>query len=479
MKIVTALTLIFITHVSLSQNEVNIWYFGNHAGVDFNSGTPVAISGGQTYNVYGYSEGTSSLSDEFGNLLMYTNGEVLWNKNHQVMLNGDSLFGNASSTQSSIIIPQPNSKNLYYVFTIDDVWESTTNYGFRYSVVDMCEDNKNGIIISTQKNVLLLDNVYEKLGAVKHSNGIDYWIVTHKLNSNQYYSYLLDQSGISDTVISSIGSTSTFGQGQMKFSPNGQQMAVVHNQHWGGNVEFELFDFNNSTGIFSNPTILSSQSYNVYGIEFSPDNSILYAVYSGFPSGVTTLKIVQFDLSSGNQTTINNSQLTVYQNNTISLRGLQLGPDNKIYMVAIPNDNYLLSINDPDILGAGCNIQDNAVFLNGNTGDKSLPTFVAGFSYGNINFNSCLVSIDENNYDHFFFYPNPLTTSNLMLKTNHHINQGRIVIYNTLGKIILDKDNLSGKNFTFDLNKLSDNVLFVELFEDRTCITREIIIRTN
>lgn len=394
MKFILNLTLLFFFLDSSAQNQGNIWYFGNHAGVDFSSGSPVAIHGGQTFNSSSYSEGTSVLSDESGNLLMYSNGQTLWNKNHQIMLNGDGLFGNFSSTQSSIIIPKPNSQKLYYVFTVDDLWESGSDYGLRYSVVDMCKENGEGMILPNQKNVLLLDGAYEKVGAVRHFNGIDYWVTAHKLHTNEYYSYLLDQNGISDTVISIVGPTSTNGQGQLKFSPDGQRMAVAHNQHHLAGIEFILFDFDNTTGALSNPIILENNGYNVYGIEFSPNSSVLYSVFTRLSP--LELRIMQFDISSGDQTMINNSLLSVYQMNSVSLRGLQIAPDNKIYMVSMPN-GYLLSINNPNNLGSSCNVQNNAVFLGGNMGDKTLPTFVAGFSYGNLNFSDCKLSVEDLN----------------------------------------------------------------------------------
>ena len=403
MRYILLTFLILTTIISFAQNEGNIWYFGNSAGVDFNGLNPIALTDGAIAfanhtNFIGdpinYNEGTSAISDASGNLLFYSDGQTIWNRNHIVMSNGDSLFGNFSSTQSSIIIPQPESKNLYYIFTVDDVWESDSTYGFRYSIVDMCVDNGNGMVIPSEKNILLLDGAYEKVGAVKHANGIDFWVVTHKLNTNEYYAYLFSQLGISSAVISTIGSVSTYGQGQLKFSPDGSHMAVAHNQHYLSGVQFVLFDFDNSTGVFSNPINLATSTYNVYGVEFSPDNSVLYAVYTQI-SPSTEFKIVQFDISSGNAATINNSQANIYQTNSAILRGLQLAPNNKIYMVAIPNNSYLLSINNPNIIGTGCNVIDNDIYLGGNIGSNSLPTFVAGYSYDNINFISCELSIDE------------------------------------------------------------------------------------
>lgn len=394
MKQLLTLYTLFVLFTVTAQNQGNVWHFGHHAGVDFSNGSPVAINGGQTFDSLGYSEGITALSDEDGNLLMYSNGETLWNKNHQVMLNGNDLFGNFSSTQSSIIIPQPNSRHIYYLFTVDDVWESSSSYGFRYSVIDLCEDNGNGMVLPELKNIPLLDSAYEKMGAVRHSNGRDFWIVTHKLNTNEYYSFLLDQNGVNNPVISAIGTSSSFGQGQLKFSPDGTKMAVAHNQHFVGDVQFELFDFDPSTGQISNPIGLSTTPYNVYGIEFSPNSSVLYAVYTRV-TPTTVLKIVQFDISSGNATDINNSQTDVFQTNAATLRGLQIAPNGKIYMVAIPSTGYLLSINNPNTLGAGCNVVDNDVYLGGENGNMTLPTFVANYSYDNVNFTNCELSINE------------------------------------------------------------------------------------
>ena len=68
----------FIPVLSFSQNEAAIWYFGSNAGLDFSGGTPVAITDGQITT----SEGCSTISDQNGHLLFYTDGVDVWNKNH-------------------------------------------------------------------------------------------------------------------------------------------------------------------------------------------------------------------------------------------------------------------------------------------------------------------------------------------------------------------------------------------------------------
>ena len=128
--IILGLTLLLESAVSYGQKEGNIWYFGNFAGIDFNSGAPVALTNGALAT----DEGCSSISDDMGNLLFYTDGISVWNRNHVRIPNGFGLMGDPSSTQSAIIISKPGSNNIYYIFTTLGFGEPD---GLRYSIVDM------------------------------------------------------------------------------------------------------------------------------------------------------------------------------------------------------------------------------------------------------------------------------------------------------------------------------------------------------
>lgn len=113
MKNLLFLLNLLFTIVLFGQNQANNWYFGQNAGINFSNGIPVALDDG----VLNTPEGCSTISDSNGNLLFYTDGIDVWNKNHQLMPNGTGLLGSISSTQSGIIIPHPGNINLYYVFS--------------------------------------------------------------------------------------------------------------------------------------------------------------------------------------------------------------------------------------------------------------------------------------------------------------------------------------------------------------------------
>ncbi|MBK7109633.1 MAG: hypothetical protein IPH61_11015 [Bacteroidetes bacterium] len=71
---------------SFSQSYNNNWAFGDSCGLNFSSGEPVFFE-----TVMESFEACASISDSAGNLLFYTNGEKVWNKNHEVMPNGEGL----------------------------------------------------------------------------------------------------------------------------------------------------------------------------------------------------------------------------------------------------------------------------------------------------------------------------------------------------------------------------------------------------
>lgn len=180
--------IIIIPLLCNSQKQGNVWYFGTQSGLDFSSGTPVILSGGQTGTDAIVQEGTSCISDSSGNLLFYTGGKTIWNRNHVPMPNGIGIMGGTSSTQSSLIVPLPSSSDIFYVFTSDEFqsYSNPPQKGYRYSIVDMCLDNGKGDVVPEKKNILLCDSSTEKLAACEDASGNGYWIVGHKMFSDEF-----------------------------------------------------------------------------------------------------------------------------------------------------------------------------------------------------------------------------------------------------------------------------------------------------
>ncbi len=349
----------------------HVWYFGSNAGVDFNSGSPTTLTNGAMNT----NEGCASISDNNGNLLFYTDGNSVWTRNHTVMPNGSGLLGHASATSSAVIIPNPGNANRYYIFTVGSHDQHTGNpppIPVCWSEIDMTLNNNEGDVIPGTKNTQLFTASTEKIAAVKHANGLYMWVICQEL-TGRYRSYLIDCSGINNPVTSDVGhSPLASGLGYLKVSSDGRRVA---NAMWANG--FWLFDFNDNTGILSNPTqlgIMHTPAW-AYGISFSINNNLLYGVniYNG--------SITQWDLTAGSPAgIIASAQEVGIASGILSYRGgaIQAGPDGKLYITQY-SQPWLSAILNPDIRGTGCNFQTNFIDLQSRNGMLGLPTFIASF----------------------------------------------------------------------------------------------------
>lgn len=361
------ITLWFTCNVLYAQKQADNWFFGNQAGMTFNSGVAVDLPGGRLVT----GEGCSSISDVNGSLLFYATGDTIWNRLHQVMQNGDNLLGQASSTQTSIIIPHPGNDSIYYVFTSDRTTIAyASNVGINYSIVNMNLAGGLGAVETGSKNINILPKACEKLAAVRNASNTGVWVMARGLNTDSFHAWLIDCNGLNTTPVSSKAGVLHFGNtnngvGQMKFSPDGSKLATVSFRF----NQVELFDFDNCSGVLSNALSLEqNDTLNEYGVSFSPDNSKLYI--SSRNDGISYSALHQYDLQAVIPPRILIAEFAG------SWRSLQLAIDGKIYLTkGGPN---ISTIDNPNGLGAACNFILNGIPLSGATAG-GLPGFIESY----------------------------------------------------------------------------------------------------
>jgi outer membrane protein OmpA-like peptidoglycan-associated protein len=367
--------LILIAYMSslsfaYAQSQANIWYFGNFAGLDFSSGTPVALTDGQLST----EEGCVTICDRNGALLFYTNGVSVWNKHHKVMPNGTALYGSPSSTSSGVVIRHPGDENLFYLFTV--AAEADTA-GLRYSMIDIRLDSARGDVIKDRLNLKLKTPVTEKLSAALHRNGKDYWILAHEWKNNRFLAYLITATGLQpEPVVSEVGGVHDGAklntQGFMKLNPDGTNIALAMEE----TGVLELFDFDNQAGVVSKPIPMSlPKDKFIYGIEFSPNGSLLYV------SGAGAGEVYQYNLQAGSEDSVRASAVMVGKTEPKTWVGaLQIATDGKIYFT-VYKQAYLGAIEKPNVVGMECGFNQNVVSLAGKLGTLGLPTFSQNFFY--------------------------------------------------------------------------------------------------
>ena len=393
----TSLLLVFIWNPLFSQvnecsykppKEGETWCFYSNIQLKFQGENVTKSVLPSTLN---FGKGCASISDENGNLILYTDGMRLWNNNSFPL--STTLDGDLGATQSSLIVPNPDGLGRYYIFTTDLLYPAPIGTkGLNFSEIDITKISGT----DTLKVKRLQDETPEKLTGVKHANGKDYWVLAHGWNNGSFYAYKVTTAGVDSLpVVSSVGQiqTGTLAArnmvGYMKLSPDGKKLAMAVM----GAKTIEVFDFDNSTGQVSNAiTIASPDIYSPYGVEFSPDCKKLYFSTVN-PSTNASNNLYQYDLVSGSAPVLLNKL-------SKNMTALQLATDGKIY-VARYNYAFLGIIQNPNRPDTACNYMEDGYDLNGNKSLLGLPNFIQSyFDVHQVNYDTkCL-------YDDTQFYLN-------------------------------------------------------------------------
>jgi PKD repeat protein len=332
---------------------------------------------------WGFGPASTVISSPEGDLVCYSNGTDIRNKNHEVIINGaDFIEGNtaysgSSRVQGALILPLPGADSMYYFISGDRVTFYNSNgvisSGFsplHYSIVDFANSDQGEV--TEKETSIITDTVRaELIVACRHGNGRDWWLINNIYESNQFHRLLLSPEGLSAEGLQTVGNPIDPGLPQASFSPDGAWYAQYN---WSGvignstDVNIDIYQFDRCTGLLSNHIQIKDIAVGVPGgVSFSPNSRYLYT--SAWD------KIYQFDLQAAD---IPASRDTVAEyDGFIDVNGgggglpyatrffiMQNTPDGKIY-ISCPNTptRYLHVIDQPDSAGVACNVLQHHIHL--------------------------------------------------------------------------------------------------------------------
>ena len=388
MIVINNLKHFIVTLLSLScafvfaQNDTDNWYFGKNAGLNFANGSVTLHADGAMYTP----AGCSSISDNNGNLMFYSNGNTIWNRNHQIMDNGNDLNGDEEGIQTSIIIPKPNDSSTYYIFyTRQNSVNSPIAMmsGIYYAEVKFTTQNPLGIV--TIKNERISNSATSRLAAIYNFNTNSYKLVTLTkpnvpiiVNGQDLFVFKIFEIGNAGvnlnpaiiTINEPIGAV-----GAMKISPNGEFLAVADQS----NMKIYTYEFDINLNTISHyktlPTVPAFGLFlNPYGVEFSQDSNMLYYSGSAGLNGPNFIVQIQFSLLN------DPNPADVYFFEESKAKSLQLARNGKIY---VSKGNYnspysrISVIHKPEKIASEILFQRDAIQLNPARSTEGLPIFVA------------------------------------------------------------------------------------------------------
>ncbi|NJO00774.1 MAG: T9SS type A sorting domain-containing protein [Bacteroidia bacterium] len=393
-------------------------------------------------------------------------------------------------------INNPGFDQQYYLFTVKQKREGGNLLNacdIYWSVLDMRLDEGRGDIVTGSKNVLLSQNNTKGLTAIPHRNGRDYWLISHTMDNQDFYVYLVNEQGINPPQTYSIGSPHRYFFAYYKASPNGEKLACALGSDIGSEeTPFEMFNFDAEEGKITNPVYLGSFYIGV-SASFSPNNTKLYL--NGLISndslaaqGLSDI-VAQFKVDRESPEAIRNSlTLIAIQNPQINFPNigsigfgaftLEIAPNGKMYggggfgadgPLGFPN---LIVINRPNAPGFNCDLNLQAFDFGANrTVRRGLPNQIQNLFNGlepESGINDC-------RSENVSIFPNPSSDGIYNLIIDEACGKLQAIsLNNALGQEISLEDVHNTIPDKLDIRYLANGVYFITLYFDNNKIIKKV-----
>jgi uncharacterized repeat protein (TIGR01451 family) len=320
------------------------WFFGASGGIDFGVSGTVAtpVLGGPQAQ-----EGTTVVTDTSGQLLFWSNGITVFNRNHQPMPNGSGLLGHPSTVQTVASFPSLTRPGVYFVVATSGANELGGVGELYYSEVDMSLDGGLGDVTAV-KNVQLgaIGAATEALTAVPTSDGTGFWVLAPTFGAPLINAYRFDGNGpVTGTAVVSTLSTANGSTGTLNFSADLTQL-VQMTATSGTLTQMRLLTFDAASGAVSERftwQLPNQVAYSHgYAADFSPSGDYVYAVRIW--NGAQLYRYRVAGATTAAEVDATREDLGIFGPNGGQVRR---GPDGRMYVASFVSPSLSI-VNDPD-----------------------------------------------------------------------------------------------------------------------------------
>jgi hypothetical protein len=345
-----------------AQDMRDHWIFGPGNHVRFTPSGPEYLGQVPMWSL----EGVSSIADSAGNLVAYAYPGAVFHAGFDTVVNGVLDWScllpggrGSSMTQGSMFLP--GEQGLWHLFTIRGDSTGCGRYLYHDSIRISPTTGLAELVSPARKPVLPIQ-ISERLTAVRHGNGKDWWVITTNAVgvsrglSDQLLVFHLSQ----DTFLleSTIEIEDTRIYGELIAAPNGSLLALANVQFTRDTIECSLtiLDFDRCVGS-ATPLRLYDFNRGIYSVEFSKSGDYLYM--STQDNSTIDCGIFQLDVEDSLSIPQRVYDCRDYIGRVVG--HMERGPDDKIYF-ALSNNNsdpligFLNVISFPDLEGTACNV---------------------------------------------------------------------------------------------------------------------------
>ena len=373
-----------------AQEENNNWFLTTGLHLNFNTvitgpgGTPEVTDA----RVPSYSISSSNfvaVSDENGDLLFYSNGQSIWNANHEPMLNGEKLVSITGGFDIKEAVACCKSCDKYYVFY--QVAISGQFGSLRYCEVDMNGDNGLGEVVLASKDTPLGSFAYRAFEVISAPNGT--WLVglfQKDVSTVSFHAYKVNIAGISDPVISDVNIQLLKGLNyDLTSNPNGDVILFIQDGLLFDGLPMTSCFFDKLTGEvdFLQTLVPESAPYpeynsNIISAAFSPNRKFLYTVERyGFCQQLecfTAFAVFQYSYDTNRNRVIDNTkhELQFYTIEDDPIGQMVLAPTGKLYLSRFSKPFFDV-IARPNVRGNASTYQSKRIQLSSGVAPLRMP----------------------------------------------------------------------------------------------------------